>query len=184
MKFLVQASDPRPSALVSPDDSSLGEAIETIFPLSTDFALLVWNNVYIPLTYKYDISVIINDIIAMLGAVVARDEGSITVFWPSNTFCTRWALTWSATDLAITTTWESVIGGTESMLNKMPSLNLDKNTFLLEWKPLLDKIKQSVLMASGTVDTRSMLAGLDFILTQLPTDQKQSQLPGPRLTAT
>jgi hypothetical protein len=172
MKFLVQASDPRPSKLVSPDDSSLGEAIETIFPLCTDFALIVWNDVYVPLTYKYDISIIINDIIAMLGSVAARDEGSITVFWPSNTFRTRWILTWSGTDLAITTTWESVIGGTESMLNKVPSVNLNKNTFLLEWKPLLYKIKESILIASGTVDIKYMLAGLDSILSKLPTEQK------------
>jgi hypothetical protein len=169
MNFLVQASDPRPSKLVGPNDSSLGEAIETIFPLCTEFALLVWNDVYVPLTYKYDISLMINDIIAMLGFVAARDEGSITVFWPSNTFRTRWILTWSATDLAITTTWESVIGGTESMLNKVASLDLDKNTFLLGWKPLLYKIKESILITSGTVDTRPMLAGLESVLSKLPT---------------
>jgi hypothetical protein len=168
MEFLIQANNPRPSNLVSPDDSSLGEAIETIFPLHTDFVLLGWNNVYVPLTYKYDISVIINDIIAMLNSIVARDEGSITVFWPSNTFRTRWILTWTATELAITTAWESVIGGTESMLNKVPSLNIDKQTFLSEWKPLLQSIKTSILMMSGTVDTTFMLADLDSILSRLP----------------
>lgn len=172
MKFLVQASNPRPSSLVSPDDSSLGEAIETIFPLRTDFALLVWNNVYVPLTYKYDISMMITDIISMLASVVARDEGSITVFWPSNTFSTRWILTWSSTDLSIITTWESVIGGTESMLNKVPSLNIDRNTFLLEWRPLLCKIKESILITSGTVDTKYMLADLDSILSKLPAEPK------------
>lgn len=172
MNFLFQASNPQPSSLVSPDDSSLGEAIETIFPLRTDFALLVWNNVYVPLTYKYDISIMINDIILMLDSVAVKEEGSITVVWPSNTFRTQWTLSWSATDLAITTTWESVLGGTESMLNRVPSLSLDKNTFLLEWKPLLNKIRDSILMNSGNMDTKDMLEVLDSVLSKLPREQK------------
>jgi hypothetical protein len=170
MKFFIQASDPRPSGLVSANDSSLGEAIETIFPLRTDFALLGWNDVYVPLTYKYDISIIISDILSMLDSILASDAGSFAVYWPSNTFCARWILTWSATELHIATTWDSVIGGTESMLNNVPDLDLEKNAFLSEWKPLLRKVRESITTTSGSVDTRLMLVHLESTLSKLPAD--------------
>jgi len=47
----------------------LGDAIQAAFPLETEDAQLVWHRLSVPLSYKYDFSVIIEDIIAMLAYV-------------------------------------------------------------------------------------------------------------------
>jgi hypothetical protein len=168
MQFMIQASDPQPSNLVSPEDLSLGEAMETIFPLTTEFALLAWNDVYVPLTYKYDLSVMIDDIMKMLNKVVSIDDGTATICWPSNTFSSQWTLTWSTSGLSIAAVWESVIGGTEGLLNRVAYLEIDKNEFLFAWKPLLRKIRGCITAYSGSVDTKFLLVDLEATLDRLP----------------
>jgi hypothetical protein len=173
MKFFVQASDPQTSCFMSEDDLTLAEAIETIFPLHTDFAILVWNDVYVPLTYKYDISIIINDVLIMLASLIASEKGSTTIHWPSNTFRARWILTWSAAELVIISSWESVIGGTEFLLNKAPVLTIEKKVFLSEWVNLLRKVSNSVLTRSGSIDPTPVLADLDSVLNRIISEGKR-----------
>jgi hypothetical protein len=168
MEFMIQASDPQPSKFVSAEGLSLGEALETIFPLTTEFALLAWNDVYVPLTYKYDISIMIDDVIGMLNKIVSVEDGTATIYWPSNNFSSKWILSWNTSGLSIETVWESVIGGTESLLNRAPYLEIDKNEFLFAWKPLLRKIRGCITAYSGSVDTKFLLVDLEATLDKLP----------------
>ena len=53
MIFSVQASNPKYwKNVLDEEDSSLSDAIETIFPLNTEYAFLEWNHIFIPLSYK------------------------------------------------------------------------------------------------------------------------------------
>lgn len=62
MNFYILAGNPRVQSIENSDDKSLSEAIETVFPLNTEYAILSWNYISIPLSYKYDISYMIDDI--------------------------------------------------------------------------------------------------------------------------
>ena len=56
MAFYIQASNPRFIESISYEVESLSDAVESIFPLNTENAFLVWNYISVPLSYKYDIS--------------------------------------------------------------------------------------------------------------------------------
>ncbi|HHR2550667.1 TPA: hypothetical protein ACSY39_10840 [Listeria monocytogenes] len=56
MNFFIQANTPQKTGVFESDDYDLSTAIETIFPMLTEDAILVWNHIYVPLSYKYDIS--------------------------------------------------------------------------------------------------------------------------------
>lgn len=168
MDFAIQASNPRTTCRVSGEDSTLGEAIETIFPLATEFLLIVWNGVYVPLTYKYDVSVIIDDVLRLVSCIRDAEEGQLTLDWPSSTFRSRWVLAWSKSQVNVHARWESVIGGTESLLNDVPTITVDKVDFLSEWVVMLEMVSKSVRERSVGVKVAFDLSLLDGILATLP----------------
>lgn len=168
MKFAIQTSNPKPTRMVSSSDATLGEAIETMFPLLTEFAIIIWNNVYVPITYKYDVSIIINDVIEMVTAIGDRETGLMTIDWPSNTFQARWALTWTANNVTINSSWGSVIGGTEALLNAASTLTIEKEAFLAEWGNLLRMLNALILKFSDGIKVEFDLSVLNRVAHQMP----------------
>lgn len=150
--FWIQASNPSSVDVTSEDASTLEEAIESIFPRETEDAILVWSNVYIPLSYKYDLSTIVVDVLNMLQQLLASEDGEWSVEWPSNTFAMRWQLTWKGEQLSIRiSNLRSVVGDTEALLIQRPELVLNRAEFLREWKSVLDTITLSLKSAGYTV---------------------------------
>lgn len=139
MKFIIQVSNPRvcikEDALK--DIESISELIEEIFPMLNEDMILIWNFIRIPLEYKYDVSVIINDLLELLQAILAEDEGEISIAWPSNTFRSDWNVKWKGQSLSIDSEWFSIVGLTKDILNKHQKIELSTNEFLAEWKMLL-----------------------------------------------
>lgn len=98
---------------------------------------MVWNHVYVPLSYKYDISVMLEDILLMLDTLLSESIGSFNVLWPSNTFAAEWQMSWTQDALVVASVWVSVVGGTKELLNDLGNLEISKSAFLAEWKMLL-----------------------------------------------
>jgi hypothetical protein len=65
----IQAGCPRNTAEHDRDDEDLCEAVETVFPLEAECMVMVWSGVYIPLSYKYDLGVMLADIIEIMRGV-------------------------------------------------------------------------------------------------------------------
>ena len=138
MHFSIQTSQPKNNAKFCSEDKKLSEAIETIFPMMTEDGLIIWNTIRIPLSYKYDISYMIEDILCMLRAIRENhDGGKLKIDWPSDTFACRWKLTWDRKNLAIDSDWRSVSGNIEQLLNKNNKIIIDSMDFVREWKMLL-----------------------------------------------
>jgi hypothetical protein len=55
-------------------DSTLSDAAQTVFPLE-ERAFLNWNELTLPLSYKYDISLMLEDIVEMVLAVGKTGSG-------------------------------------------------------------------------------------------------------------
>lgn len=140
MEFYIQASSPRISNKFDIDDESISESIETIFLLNTEMALINWSGVFVPMSYKYTISTMIPDIILMIHTLIRKEKGELEIYWPSNDFNSHWILSWSDDSLVIKARWESVIGGTESLLNLLEPLKINKSKFITEWRALLEVI--------------------------------------------
>lgn len=148
MDFWVQASSPRYTRAHDPIDTNVSEAIETVFPLQSESALLVWHHSYIALSYKYDISVIIVDLVSLLSSILESETGQRTIQWSSNTFCARWVVQWRADELSIDADWLSVVGASEQTLNATGQVKLSPRQFVAEWKQLLCRVV-AALEASG-----------------------------------
>jgi len=135
MVFRIQAGQPENSAEFCDEDEKLSEAIETIFPMMTEDAMIVWNTTCIPIGYKYDVSYMIEDILCMLKTMrESPDDGTLRINWPTNSFACRWDLTWDKGVLTISLNWRSESGRTE----QLSKIEVSLLEFINEWKILLE----------------------------------------------
>ena len=134
MNFVIQASKPRISGEYNLGDRDISEAIETIFPMNTESAILQWNCISIPLSYKYDISYMIWDILNLLEQLQTEPQGMMMIQWLPDTFRVDWKIVWKDNQMTIKSYWESVVGGLEELLNQKPVISLKIDNFLYEWK--------------------------------------------------
>lgn len=118
MPFYIQVNSPRTQSFDSSEIESLSELIEEMFPMDTEDAILSWNGVPAALSYKYDISVMIEDILEMLFCISKGSSGSMVISWPSNTFRADWELSWSENHLSGHSVWHEMTGGVEAILNE------------------------------------------------------------------
>jgi hypothetical protein len=151
MDFCIQAGAPRSLDVFNDDDKTLCEAMETVFPLFAEFAFIIWNNIYIPITYKYDISLMLDDIITMLEKLTGP-SGTYSIHWPSNTFEVTWAIEWEGNDVKIHGEWNSVIGNLEGLLSDNNNLELKKESFIYEWKGILENAYRALSKAGYNED--------------------------------
>lgn len=137
LSFYIQASNPKFQYVENFDDESLSDAIESAFPLNTENAILSWNYVSIPLSYKYDISYMMEDILKLLYDLQSKEDGKIVIHWLPDTFRSNWTLSWNNGKLEIQSQWECTVGHLERILNEKPNISLSINTFVSEWKEIL-----------------------------------------------
>ena len=155
-QFTLQASNPQPVLQFDSDDASIADAIQTIFPLNTERAFLNWNYVYVPLSYKYDLSLMIDDVIGLIETIAGNARGTTSIHWPSNTFAATWTLAWNDEHLTIDAEWRSVSGNVEQLLSARPHIVLRTGEFLAEWKRPLDIILKALSAAGYNEGLRGM----------------------------
>ena len=171
MTFIIQASNPH--ALLTRDDSTtLSDAVESVFPLHTEHAILRWNHIHIPLGYKYDMSLLIDDVLHIVAALSNAPIGSRAVHWPSSTFSSVWNMTWDQGIINIQTTWDSVIGDTEALLTSRSELHVPIEDFIVEWKRPLQLIERALSSAGYDED----LPGLGLLRATLKDITGEGQL--------
>jgi hypothetical protein len=151
--FRVQASNPRALQVFDEEDGHIGDALETVFPMETENAYMVWNWVHVPIGYKYTFSFLIQDVVMMLDTLLREASGALTINWPSNEFAATWRMTWDAKNVDIRAEWNSVIGGTEALLNARPTVALAKGAFISEWKQVLG-VSLHALTDAGYTDAQ------------------------------
>jgi hypothetical protein len=139
-RFAIQASNPRFVSEFDVNDTNLSDAIQTVFPLETEYALLVWNWVYVPLTYKYDLSLMVDDMIGLVEVMISEPSGNLTIQWPSNTFAATWRIGWDSGTTKVQAEWLCVLGDTEAMLATKPNIVVQTADFIAEWRRPLEVI--------------------------------------------
>lgn len=168
IEFIIQASCPRALTAHEPDDESLSDAIQTVFPLATERAILMWNRICVPLSYKYDISELADDILRLLESMLAGGRGALVVEWPSSSFAAKWTITWTDATTAIQAEWTSVSAGIESVLASRGHIEVPTREFLAEWRSLLVVVERAL---AGAGYTEAQLVGLEQlrrVIAELP----------------
>jgi hypothetical protein len=140
MSYWIQVCNPVALHRVGGTAGDLSEAIEAIFPMITEDALIVWNHEYIPLNYKYDFSAIIDDLLPMCSSLLGQAHGTYKVSFGSDTFNSEWLLKWFDGKLFVTADWSSVVGSLEAVRSNCSDLETTIDHFLSEWKGVFKKI--------------------------------------------
>lgn len=140
MNFYIQAGNPKVQCTLDYEAGNLSGVIETIFPLYTENVILVWNHISIPLSYKYDISYMINDILCLLSDLQKNESGKKIIHWLPDTFRCDWAVRWEKGELQINSKWECTVGHLEILLNEVPELQLPIDLFVNEWNEVLNNV--------------------------------------------
>lgn len=105
----------------------------------------MWNYISIPLSYKYDISYMMEDILLLLYALQYREKGELTIHWLPDTFRCGWIVRWDREKLNIQSQWENTVGHLERLLNEKPNISLKKDDFIKEWKSILCALTMRIL---------------------------------------
>lgn len=145
MSFAVRLGQAHCLRHLDTSDSTLAEAIQTVFPLE-GHAVLEWNRMEFQLSYKYDLSLMMEDLLSLLQVVSSTRQGEQEVDWPSSGFPYLWRITWNDPMLQVVASSRDEPGAT-----RRPSpaiLRTTRQDFLLAWQPLLSRV-QECLEASG-----------------------------------
>jgi len=168
IEFIIQASNPRALRNRDLDDETLSDAVQSVFPMGTERAILVWNNMYVPLGYKYDLSLMVDDVIGLLEVMMASSQSKRRVSWASNTFASVWDIEWGSGKVSVQTQWNRVVGGTESILMGKPSVSVPEEDFLAEWKRPLEIVRDALRGAGYIHQQIPQMRRLEQVVVQLP----------------
>lgn len=145
MDFYIQVCNPEYSFQYNDNDVTLSDAIESAFLLNTENAIMVWNHINIPLSYKYDVSYMMEDILHLLNLLKNAEKGNVNICWLPDTFRSDWKIEWNNGKLCILSQWESVVGNLEIILNANSKIVVDTIDFRREWKELLYIVIQALV---------------------------------------
>lgn len=167
--FVIQTSQPRVEPSFDPEDRSLSDATQSVFPLFTEDMFVVWNHIYIPLGYKYEVSFVIDDALDLVEAILTNMVGRHTIHWPSNTFASSWVVEWCPSRVSIEATWRSAPGGTESLLKESGPVEVPAEAFTAEWKRPFELVSGAIRSAGYSELQIPRLRALDSVWSRIHT---------------
>lgn len=140
--------------------------MQQLFLLESEQAFVVWDCHYIPLCYKYDLSVLMEAILSMCEELVADEVGKTVVYWGSDTFSAEWHLDWNRQEnvISIHPHWGQVQSCHEDLKRARNDLKLDLDEFVSEWRSLLVHIHKCLTHAGFQTHQIEDIGRLEKIL--------------------
>ncbi|MEU8124660.1 hypothetical protein AB0C21_38615 [Spirillospora sp. NPDC049024] len=138
MNFRLQTGNPETLEVASAVD--MADATAEMYPMGTEDAILFWNWVPVQLEYRYDIPVLLDDLVPLLEDVQNPEISQTEVYWGSDTFSAEWNIVRDGDSLRIDSRWDSVHGSYESLLNDRSQLTVKIDSFVAEWLKVLRRI--------------------------------------------
>ena len=142
--------------------SDISEAIELCFPMDTDDAKMIWGGIDVPVNYKYDVSVVYEDIMELLCCCLKRE--STTVYFGSNTFSGTLSIYPIEDSYIIRGSWDSLFGCKEVELNRIPKLRVSRSSFVNSWCSLLKEVLRTISQSNVSMELKRDLDDLHSCL--------------------
>jgi hypothetical protein len=155
--FRIEKGSPKVNTNIAGFAEDIGEAIQIAFPLETEDAMLHWGERKVPISYKYDLSVILEDVVGMLEWCKRSSSTSLDVDFGSDTFAAEWHLERQRDSLSITVLWRSVSGDHEEELNQYGPVLIQCSRFVNEWNAVLRVALSGVEGLALRIRDRSLL---------------------------
>ncbi len=150
--------------------SDVADAIELCFPLQADDAELIWGTERVPINYKYDVSVIYEDIVELLQECMKNKR--VEVYFGSNTFSGSLSVTPFDDEFELEGRWDSVSGNKEKQLNQISVLKTKKSRFLRSWSGILENVLEAVGNSNLSFSLATELDELRLLLEKSRTSEK------------
>lgn len=166
--FAIQVGNPLVDRSIAGIFQDLSDVVQEAFHWPTEDAILYWNRIPVRISYKYDLYVMMDDILPTLGEVLNTEEGSSHVRWASNTFDGAWDIQWRQGRITVIAEWNKIVGGYENTLQDQPQIEATVDEFLAEWKGLLGKVLEAVDREGVDVEDRTNLDILKHIMASVP----------------
>lgn len=135
--FAIRPGNPVHVAVRDVLDSSLSDAVQTVFPRE-ELVFLEWNGLAFPLSYKYDVGMMVDDIVEMILAVRKAGAGLFQVDWPSSGFPYHWVVRWDMSGVEVHAHPRDEPGAVS--LAGRESIRVDREAFLRAWQVLLKNV--------------------------------------------
>ncbi len=162
--FEIQISNPVILKTKNKSSSTIEEAIETIFPLDTEYAFIKWGYIFIPLSYKYDISLMVNDLIKVYTFIKDENVHSYEMHWASNTFASLWHLTKEFGKVKIIAKWTTVLGELEDLLNANNEIIVEPIELTSSVEKMIRFLKKSLFFAGYSASDLTDFDLFDIVL--------------------
>ncbi|WP_149261306.1 hypothetical protein [Actinomadura sp. K4S16] len=144
MSFWLQVGSPETLEVASAAD--MAHATAQMYPMNTEDAILFWNRVPVRLEYRYDIPVLLDDLVPLLEEVQDPEISQTEVYWGSDTFSADWNIARDGDSLRINSRWDSVHGSYEPLLNERSQLTVSIDSFVAEWLKVLRRITSDLAL--------------------------------------
>ncbi|MEU5808735.1 hypothetical protein [Streptomyces sp. NPDC047718] len=151
--------------------ADLADAVGQMYSSESEDAVLVWNRVPIRLTYRYDIAVLLDDLVPLLEEVRRPGFSAAEVFWGSDTFRAEWELAREGDGLRIRARWHSTLGNHESLLTERGDVAVAAEEFVREWSKVLWRIVTDVETGSVELADDDLLVRAKALLGTTATEQ-------------
>jgi hypothetical protein len=150
-------------------NKTIGYIIESSFTIEED-VYINWNGFRIPLSVKYDISEIWNDIIFMIETIKKGQKKEFTIHFPSSGFFAAWDFMVIDDLLTIKAYWTEIRLSREELYNlrkvDIPII-IDKKSFLEEWNKILIPIRDFIITNNSSTKKISGLKH-SFMVIDMP----------------
>lgn len=146
MNFKLLISNPSHLLHRDEKDTTVSEALQTIYPYTKESSVyMYWNGYILELYLCAEISDVFKDILRMVDSLKNKEATSIS--WGSDVFFGTWDCCYCKQNIKIKASWTSLRGGSETLkqLNMVSNeLIIDIDLFLKEWLKLLTQIKKDL----------------------------------------
>jgi hypothetical protein len=140
MIFSIQLSVVKYIDSPSREYQDMEEALYHVVSEHSENAYLSWNHVPVQVSYKYDVFVMVPDVLKMMEAISTNRAGELCINWCSDTFSSRWDMKWAGSSIYVRSDWGSVVGELAHHLNQRRELTISCGSFLGEWASLLERL--------------------------------------------
>lgn len=152
MTFTIVSGKPRIRRCRHPISDSLGGALQEAFEFESEDLTISWNDVAIPLEYKYDIAIIVDDLLEMLQQLLDLRGGELEVSFGSDTFNCVWHIRWGGGTVNIRPTWLGLRASVPQVEGLRRPVELGTIEFLKQWEPVLRDMVLAVRESGVVID--------------------------------
>ena len=148
--FKIQISNPKVEDIKSEIYFEFSDFIQDIFSDDNEELIMNWNRIRIPISYKYDISIILLDFLHLINSINSADKSNVKICFGSNSFFAVWICEWDDNNIKTISNWNQVSGFVTNLLN-------DKNELIINKLEFLNEIYKIIFFISDLIETKKII---------------------------